>query len=150
MIAASAQAYAATCPTGHSGNPLYGENLAWGWPSETVQEAMADWVGENTTFTYSTTNSDTCSNVCGHYTQIVWATTSSVGCGKMSCSNLYDYGPGDVYVCQFSVLPLFFISLFLSHFHSFFLVLDPKLTSILFFSNFLLSFLFYHESHLEI
>jgi hypothetical protein len=44
-LAASAQAYADTCPTGHS-STNDGENLSWGWPTMTVASAIALWTSE--------------------------------------------------------------------------------------------------------
>ena len=42
--------------------------------------------------------SDTCAvnRQCGHYTQIVWATTTEVGCGMSVCPTL-----GQVWVCNY-------------------------------------------------
>lgn len=101
-IAQAAQAYADTCPSYHS-STNYGENLAWGWPSRTAQNAMIGWYDEEKVL-YNFVN-NTCSGVCGHYTQVVWAATSKVGCGKKFCSSFVrflEYGSGHVYVCQYS------------------------------------------------
>ena len=47
----------------------------------------------------SWTNS--CSGICGHYTQVVWAASLELGCGLSSCPGLAygstivcNYGPG--------------------------------------------------------
>jgi pathogenesis-related protein 1 len=34
--------------------------------------------------------------VCGHYTQIVWRDTTSVGCAAQSCPQ------GEIWVCDYS------------------------------------------------
>jgi hypothetical protein len=34
-----------------------------------------------------------CSNVCGHYTQIVWRSSANVGCGVKDCSTGSPFGP---------------------------------------------------------
>ncbi len=63
----------------HRRNSLYGENLyeitgGISSPSEVVSA----WASEMGNYQY-TTNS--CSGICGHYTQLVWRDTKSVGCG---------------------------------------------------------------------
>ena len=123
-VAASAQAYANTCPSGHSGTS-YGENLAFGWPTEDIPTAVGDWVSEGTSFTYSTSNSNTCSDICGHYTQIIWATSVSFGCGRASCPSLAGKGQGEVTVCQYSVIVfVFFWQSSFRFFHDLLLLLN--------------------------
>ncbi len=34
-----------------------------------------------------------CANACGHYTQIVWRSTTHVGCGIQTCSTNSPFGP---------------------------------------------------------
>jgi len=102
-IASIAQSYADRCPEDHSNSNDLGENLAWAWPSLSVMEAIDDgWVGEEKpNYSYST---NSCINDdCGHYTQIIWAETSSFGCGlKRGCTGLFgDPDSGDVLVCNY-------------------------------------------------
>jgi pathogenesis-related protein 1 len=104
-IAGVAQAYANTLAAGgcnlvHSGNKLYGENLAWfsGSPG-TAKETVDLWAGEKACYTYgpvTTTNQCTQCSSCGHYTQLVWRSTTEVGCGVATCTN------SEVWVCNFS------------------------------------------------
>ena len=49
--------------------------------------AVALWAGEVTNYTYA---SNTCASgqVCGHYTQLVWANTLRVGCAINQCASL--------------------------------------------------------------
>ena len=44
---------------------------------------MSAWVSEAADYDYAT---NTCSAVCGHYTQIVWRDTQDVGCGIKNCT----------------------------------------------------------------
>ena len=62
----------------HRSNHVYGENLyeitgAAASPSEVV----GAWAGEAQDFDY---RANACRSMCGHYTQIVWRETRSVGC----------------------------------------------------------------------
>ena len=97
-VAASAQAHAESCPTGHS-TTEYGENLSWGWPSMTPDGAVAEWSIENEYYTFA---SDSCQDgeVCGHWTQLAWAETAKVGCGHATCANIFGQPTVQAYVCQ--------------------------------------------------
>ncbi|XP_063178976.1 glioma pathogenesis-related protein 1 isoform X2 [Chroicocephalus ridibundus] len=60
-----------------------GENLWTGTVSIfTVQGAIATWYNEVSDYNYATNN---CRKTCGHYTQIVWATSYKVGCAVHFC-----------------------------------------------------------------
>ena len=78
----------------HSHNPNYGENLyeITGAPatSALVIDAWAREVGD---YTYS---SNSCRNVCGHYTQVVWNDTKEVGCAVARG------GGREVWVCEYN------------------------------------------------
>ncbi|XP_033114065.1 cysteine-rich venom protein-like [Anneissia japonica] len=66
-------------------------------------DATDAWNSEDVDYDY---NSHTCSDVCGHYTQNVWATSNRIGCGFTFCTNpsglpwptanliTCNYGPG--------------------------------------------------------
>jgi pathogenesis-related protein 1 len=63
----------------HQARNPYGENLfeidgATAAPAEVVN----DWASEARDYRYRT---NSCTAVCGHYTQIVWRGTKRVGCG---------------------------------------------------------------------
>ena len=81
-----------------------GENISAGAPTETATAAVASWVGEMKYYDHA---NNTCASgqVCGHYTQIVWAATQSVGCAKAHCttnSPFKGFTDWDFGVCDFS------------------------------------------------
>ncbi|NWR90778.1 GLIP1 protein, partial [Furnarius figulus] len=60
-----------------------GENLWTGSLSAfSVKRAIAAWYSEVNVYTYETHR---CTKVCGHYTQVVWATSYKVGCAVHFC-----------------------------------------------------------------
>jgi uncharacterized protein YkwD len=74
----------------------FGENIYWesgNDPSTSAARAFASWAAEQANYTWDT---NACSAVCGHYTQIVWAATTSVGCG-MATDGTQDY-----WVCDYA------------------------------------------------
>ncbi len=112
QLAATAAAWVAQCqdtmaPTGlvdhnpnrSNGHPYYvGENIYASSGTATAQGAVNSWASEAANYNYA---NNTCSGVCGHYTQIVWRTTLKVGCARGNCPGLAypstivcDYGPG--------------------------------------------------------
>jgi len=71
----------------------YGENIFWAsGGSWTAQDVVESWASEAADYDY---DSNTCSNICGHYTQIVWRDTSRLGCGRATC------GSQEVWVCNY-------------------------------------------------
>ncbi|KAE8807165.1 PR-1a pathogenesis related protein (Hv-1a) [Hordeum vulgare] len=90
-LQAYAQSYAnqriGDCKLQHSGGP-YGENIFWGsagadWKAA---DAVKLWVDEKKDYDYG---SNTCAGekVCGHYTQVVWRASTSIGCARVVCNN---------------------------------------------------------------
>ncbi|CAN1167497.1 Pathogenesis-related protein 1 [Linum perenne] len=103
MVASYAQSYAiqrsaGECELVHSGGP-YGENLAWRIGELSGTESVALWVNEKVDYDYDT---NTCTSIgppgCGHYTQVVWRRTTTIGCAKAACSSGY----GTFVVCSYS------------------------------------------------
>jgi uncharacterized protein YkwD len=77
----------------HRPNSTYGENLfeiagAAASPTQVVNA----WAAEYRNYDY---NSNRCSAVCGHYTQIVWRDTKEVGCAVARG------GGREVWVCNY-------------------------------------------------
>lgn len=94
-VAASAQAYADTCPSGHSGS-VYGENLAWASYTMGESGVVQLWYDEEPLYDY---NNPGFSYDTGHFTQVVWKGTSEIGCGFASgCGG----GWPNVWVCQYN------------------------------------------------
>lgn len=85
-VAATAQQWANECTFSH--NPRLGdlgENIAAFSPAGagTPQGVVQGWAAEAQNYDYA---GDTCSSVCGHYTQLVWRATTTVGCAKATCT----------------------------------------------------------------
>lgn len=89
-----AASWAARCVYSHNPNRgNYGENMAWG-TSLTATGAMNLWLREKPYYNYAT---NSCSGgECRHYTQIVWRTTTSVGCASARCGSYI------LHVCNYS------------------------------------------------
>ena len=81
--------------------PQYvGENIYASSGTATGPAAVNSWKSEESNYNYA---SNTCASgqVCGHYTQLVWAKTTKVGCALYKCAGLTysstivcDYAPG--------------------------------------------------------
>lgn len=74
------------CYLEHDWSSPYGENLYWSsYNSESV-EVVQSWASEVQFYDY---DSNTCApnQMCGHYTQIVWADTKRVGCELITCAD---------------------------------------------------------------
>ncbi len=80
------------CDWKHSGWQ-YGENLFKGTEGYyNAKDVVDSWGSEIEYYNYE---NNSCSNVCGHYTQMVWKTTTKVGCAKMTCDGW------DVWICEY-------------------------------------------------
>ncbi len=114
VLAGIAQAWADSCvdveyppglidhnPNRSDGYPTYvGENVFGSGSVPTGQEVVDLWASEEANYDYDT-NSCADNAMCGHYTQVVWAETTHVGCALGHCPGLAyeyvvvcDYGPG--------------------------------------------------------
>jgi hypothetical protein len=118
-LAADAQAYADGCPTGHgtaASRDYQGENLYWAgasWdgtgvaagPVVSYENAINSWYGEIADYLWPAASGATKTNggVIGHFTQVVWRSTTKVGCGANSkCSNMFGDGwANNVVVCRY-------------------------------------------------
>ena len=77
----------------HRPNNPYGENMHWGTAGAFTPSYIVErWASEQANYNY---DANTCSSVCGHYTQIVWAATLRIGCGMATG------GGQDIRVCNY-------------------------------------------------
>lgn len=95
-LAKSAQSWANQlkndCELVHS-TSSYGENLWMGTSGAfNVKDVVDSWGAEKANYTYA---DNSCSDVCGHYTQVVWEESTKVGCGVVTCNGF------DIWVCQY-------------------------------------------------
>jgi pathogenesis-related protein 1 len=94
--AAVAAEWASGCVFGHNpelGQLMLGENVFMTSGTATPEQVVGLWASEVADYDYA---SNSCSDVCGHYTQIVWRDTTSVGCGVATCPQ------GEIWVCDYS------------------------------------------------
>lgn len=108
-LAALATTFIGDCEFEHSTQPersnkagfeYIGENLYQsGGFAPTGAQVSDAWASEKAMYNY---DANSCSGVCGHYTQQVWATTTDLGCAVKKCgASTYivscEYGPGGNY-----------------------------------------------------
>ena len=75
----------------------YGENLAQGYRDPTL--AVEAWAAEEDNYNYKNPNPG---DSTGHFTQLVWQNTTTVGCGASYCRNNADNGAnGWFLVCEY-------------------------------------------------
>ena len=87
------------CQLIHNPEGKYGENLFWGGDKDkyySAKYAVNDWVYEKQYYTYSTNKCDW-GKVCDHYTQVVWRSSTKIGCARVKC----DYNTGIFIVCYY-------------------------------------------------
>ncbi|KAJ5623897.1 hypothetical protein N7510_000206 [Penicillium lagena] len=75
-----AKNWAEKCIWEHSGGP-YGENLAFGYANATA--AVDAWGNEGAEYNYEKPTGFT--EKTGHFTQLVWRSTTEVGCAAIDC-----------------------------------------------------------------
>lgn len=82
--ATAAQSWADQCMFSHN-TQGYGQNLyaSAGSGAPTPKAVVDSWVSEAKDYNYA---ANTCSGVCGHYTQVVWRSSIGVGCAVKACS----------------------------------------------------------------
>ncbi|NXA20353.1 PI16 inhibitor, partial [Ibidorhyncha struthersii] len=83
-----AQAYAEKCIWDHNKERgRRGENLFAMAPTLDLEFAVEDWNGEEKYYNL-TTSACVPGQMCGHYTQVVWASTHQIGCGAKFCEKI--------------------------------------------------------------
>ncbi|KAF7332309.1 Pathogenesis-related protein 1 [Mycena kentingensis (nom. inval.)] len=98
-LADRALQWASFCRLQHSRGTLldgepYGENLVAGTGEFPIEDAMAQ-------FTLDESDFDPSNPTYNHWTQVVWASTTQLGCASVSCSNLFAE-KATYYVCLYS------------------------------------------------
>jgi len=90
-IASGAKAWADNCNFAHDDSG-YGENLYTSYSSgdnldniQSLLTGVGKWYDEHVDYNY---DSGSCGDVCGHYTQNVWAKSTKLGCGYAECENI--------------------------------------------------------------
>jgi uncharacterized protein YkwD len=110
----AAQNWANTCPSGHSPNRVnVGENIRWSSGLESEANIVASWYNErpvyegfssNYTVNYPMTvdqfnvDNSNPATMYGHFTQVVWRSTTQLGCAQATCNIGWRY----VTVCQYA------------------------------------------------
>jgi pathogenesis-related protein 1 len=99
--AAFAKQGADRCLFSHRQQTQYGENLYASTDVSTPTQVVDSWDSEKRFYSYET---DACSNVCGHYTQVVWRTSVKIGCATARCTANSPFGTGPWFlsVCNYS------------------------------------------------
>ncbi|XP_064611362.1 glioma pathogenesis-related protein 1-like [Liolophura sinensis] len=99
-LATDAQSWADGCDYASDNRTSYGENLAAQPLHFHETKAVENWYSEGQHYVYS---NNSCTQVCEHYTQVVLAESSRLGCGIKYCSNFTTLTLSDAYfiVCYY-------------------------------------------------
>jgi len=86
-------------PTGHIGENIYVDPH----PSFDVDAPVTVWWNEIHDYTFATGTCDQ-GKMCGHYTQVVWAYSSKVGCAVSKCDSIdqWENKAGLLMFCQYA------------------------------------------------
>ncbi|TRZ01150.1 hypothetical protein DNTS_017553 [Danionella cerebrum] len=100
-----AEAYAAKCIWEHNpelDNLDLGENLFVSTGMINVSQGVQGWFDEYKNYDYNTTFCEE-NKMCGHYTQLVWADTSRIGCATHKCDTLknLNFRKATILVCDY-------------------------------------------------
>lgn len=93
-VAAAAEAWARRCVWAHDpelGALRMGQNLFASSNVRTPAQVVASWADEAAHFDYAA-NRCASGQVCGHYTQIVWRSSTQLGCATAECSTGSPFG----------------------------------------------------------
>ncbi|MCF7815587.1 MAG: hypothetical protein K9M10_01525 [Candidatus Pacebacteria bacterium] len=95
------------CKFHHDLSTPYGENIYWAWSTRAdgtrlvsnPKDSVEWWAAEEAFYNYQK-NTCKAGEECGHYTQIVWRTTTEVGCSVSICLN--GDKQTDMWVCRYN------------------------------------------------
>ncbi|KAJ7233920.1 CAP domain-containing protein [Mycena rebaudengoi] len=98
-LADAAQTWANKCTATHSGGSLgpFGENLSWGTGGYSIADALQALIDEASDY-------DPNHPEFSHWTQMVWKSSTNLGCAVSTCNNLFDFqkfGATLYYVCEY-------------------------------------------------
>ena len=86
------------CAMKHSSDRKYGENIFWSsGMNPTAEDVTNDWAAEIKFYKKGTKISYSNYSNFGHYTQMVWSSTTEIGCGRAKCAH-----GKEVWVCQYN------------------------------------------------
>ena len=103
--AQTARAWASQCKWNHNpGRGNFGENLyaSSANAGSNAAKVVGSWASESASYNYS---SNSCSGMCGHYTQVVWRDTTGVGCARNVCNTNNPFGGSgawEIWVCNYA------------------------------------------------
>ncbi len=97
-LAASAQVYAGTCSSSHSGSG-YGENLAWASYDMGRRAVVKMWYDEAPRYDFSNPGFE---SATGHFTQLLWKGTMEIGCGHVGSCTKEGSGMENFWVCHYN------------------------------------------------
>ncbi|XP_063417369.1 cysteine-rich secretory protein LCCL domain-containing 2-like [Mytilus trossulus] len=89
QLASKAEQWAQGCDFSHNQDKssalgTVGENIAIN--QDPIHEGIQDWEKEKSDWTYGNSDTGCTGGSCGHYTQMIWAATTKIGCGVATCS----------------------------------------------------------------
>ncbi|KAF8580607.1 PR-1-like protein [Ramaria rubella] len=96
-LAAAAQTWASKCEWAHSNGTVgaYGENIAAGTGDFNATSAVAAWAAEEPLYNSS-------APLVSHYTQMVWKSSTQLGCAVASCPGLISSDVAQLHVCEYN------------------------------------------------
>ncbi|XP_069569287.1 GLIPR1-like protein 1 [Brachyistius frenatus] len=86
----------------HPTFPSVGENIWAGSQAFSATAAIELWVNEEQNYNY---RKNACTHACGHYTQVVWASSYKVGCAVQLCKDgVSGLGTSEmaIFVCNYA------------------------------------------------
>jgi len=100
-LANAASGWAQTCQVKHSDGTLldtpYGENIVAAAGHFPITKAMQQFVLDESDY-------DPANPTYNHFTQVVWKSTTQLGCAGATCNDIFDrsLGPASYYVCLYN------------------------------------------------